>query len=179
MWQVQVIVAEQLKVTQSKWYSLSQERRGQYLKAFNIASVTVVTTNKQCHNVEPETVLTTQESSQVHVSVPHPTSTSLANKVTPLTTKLGLPLQALERIAEKARELLETDGAIVSAPGYTTEAKMVKSHSGKRPHLVTPKGKGDGYVCDDECPQYKSAKLCSLLQWRMTILTASFLPTLE
>ena len=134
-----------------------------------------MTTNKQCHNVEPETVLTTQESSQVHVSVPHPTSTSLANKVTPLTTKLGLPLQALERIAEKARELLETDGA----PGYTTEAKMVKNHSGKRPHLVTPKGKGDGYVCDDECPQYKSAKLCSLLQWRMTILTASFLPTLE
>ena len=83
-----------------------------------------MTTNKQCHSVEPETVLTTQESSQVHVSVPHPTSTSLANKVTPLTTKLGLPLQALERIAEKARELLETDGAIVSAPGYTTEAKI-------------------------------------------------------
>ena len=26
---------------------------------------------------------------------------------------------------------------------------------------MTPKKKGGGYVCDDDCPQYKSAKLCS------------------
>ena len=102
-------------------------------------------------------MLLVQKSSQVHAPVPRLTT----SKVTPLTTKLGLPLQALERIAEKATELLETDGAIVNAPGYTAEAKIVKSHSGKRPHLVTPKKKGDGYACDDECPQYKSAKLCS------------------
>ena len=159
------LVAGKLEVAQSKWYSLSQERRSQCLKAFNTASVTSsfgsLSDPMQCYNIEPETIIPTQESSQVSVQVSSLTSTSLANKVAPLTTKLGLPLQALERIAEKATELLETDGAIVSAPGYTAEAKIVKSHSGKRPHLVTPKRKGDGYVCDEECPQYKSAKLCS------------------
>lgn len=88
-------------------------------------------------------------------------TSSLVEKVAPLTSKLGLPPQAIKRIAEKASELIATDGAIVNAPGYSVEAKMVKSHSGRRLHLVTPKKKGAGFVCDDECPQYKSAKLCS------------------
>lgn len=38
---------------------------------------------------------------------------------------------------------------------------MVISHSGKHPHLVLPKKKSRGLSCDDDCPQYKSAKLCS------------------
>lgn len=46
----------------------------------------------------------------------------------------------------------------MNAPGYTGEAKMVNSHSEKRPFLVTPKGKGAGLMCDYDCPQYKSAK---------------------
>lgn len=107
-------------------------------------------------------------------------ATSLVSKVTLLTDKLGLPHQALERIAEKASELLDTAGAIFSAPGYTAETKMVKSHSAKRPHLVTPKKKGNGYACDDECPQYKSAKVCShtlataVVNDRLNSLVSSF-----
>ena len=38
---------------------------------------------------------------------------------------------------------------------------MVISRSGKRPHLILPKKKSGGLSCDDDCPQYKSAKLCS------------------
>ena len=37
---------------------------------------------------------------------------------------------------------------------------MVISRSTKRPHLVLPKQKSAGMQCED-CPQYKSAKLCS------------------
>ena len=54
--------------------------------------------------------------------------------------------------------MLCSDGAIVHAPGHPTDAQMVVSRTGKRPHLVLPSG---GLACDDDCPQYKSAKLCS------------------
>jgi len=37
---------------------------------------------------------------------------------------------------------------------------MVMSKSGKRPHLVTPRKNGS-LACDNDCPQYKSASLCS------------------
>lgn len=59
----------------------------------------------------------------------------LAQKLAPLPTKLGLPLQAIERIAEKANELIATSEYIVSAPSLSSEAAMVKSHSGRRLHL--------------------------------------------
>ena len=38
---------------------------------------------------------------------------------------------------------------------------MVVSRSVKRPHLILPKKKSGGLSCDDDCPQYKPAKLCS------------------
>ena len=47
------------------------------------------------------------------------------------------------------------------APGHSIDTKMVISHSVKRPHLVVPKRKSGGMACDGDCPQYKSAKLCS------------------
>jgi len=89
-------------------------------------------------------------------------STVLSAKLSVLSSKLGLPTAAIERIAKKAADILQTEGAIVSAPGQPVAARMVVSHSGKRPHLVLPKKKSGGMSCDDDCPQYKSAKLCSL-----------------
>jgi len=85
----------------------------------------------------------------------------LSAKLSVLSSKLGLPTAAIERIAKKAADILQTEGAIVSAPGQPVAARMVVSHSGKRPHLVLPKKKSGGMSCDDDCPQYKSAKLCS------------------
>ena len=85
----------------------------------------------------------------------------LSNKLSTLSDKLGLPNAAIDGIARKAAEILCTDGAIVHAPGHSTDTQMVISHSGKRPHLVVPKRKSGGMACDGDCPQYKSAKLCS------------------
>ena len=45
-------------------------------------------------------------------------------------------------------------------PKGTLQTKT-KAIQERGPRLLTPKKKGDGYVCLDECPQYKSAKLCS------------------
>ena len=84
----------------------------------------------------------------------------MSTDLSSLATPLSLPLSALEAISKKASELLDTDGAIVNAPGYPSDSCMVLSCSGKRPHLVTPRKNG-GFSCDDECPQYKSSKLCS------------------
>ena len=62
-----------------------------------------------------------------------------------------IPLTCLEGIWSKAAELLQTEAAIVSAPGVGDGAKFVLSYSGHKPHLVVPK-KGGGFACDNECP---------------------------
>ena len=46
-----------------------------------------------------------------------------------------------------------------SAPGQPEEARMVFSHSGKRPHLVLP-CKGH-FKCDSDCLNFKSLGMCS------------------
>ena len=88
-------------------------------------------------------------------------SETLSTKLCPLSGKLGPPAEAISGIAKKAAEILQTDGAIVSAPDQPPDAKMVISRSGKHPHLVLPMKKSAGLSCDDECPQYQSIKLCS------------------
>ena len=84
----------------------------------------------------------------VHVQLP----------VTPMDFHTGLkvPLSAIEGVWRKASELLSEPTAISSAPGYSSECKMVMSRSGKRPHLVT-KGKGARFSCDSDCPNWDSA----------------------
>ena len=99
-------------------------------------------------------------------NIPAPTSSQsicnlLSSKLSVRSSKLGLPSAAIDGISKKAAEILCTDGAIVHAPGHPADAQMVVSRTGKRPHLVLPKRKSGGMACDDDCPQYKSAKLCS------------------
>ena len=96
-------------------------------------------------------------------STPAPTSSHsicnlLSSKLSVLLSKLGT---AIDGISKKAAEILCTDDAIVHAPGHPAEAQMVISRTGNRPHLVLPKRRSGGMACDDDCPQYKSAKLCS------------------
>lgn len=76
-----------------------------------------------------------------------------------LSPVLGLQVAAIEAIAHIASEILKKDGATVSAPGLDSNARMVISNSGKRPHLIVPKKNG-GMACYEDCQQYKSAGLC-------------------
>jgi hypothetical protein len=68
-----------------------------------------------------------------------------------------------EGIWKKAAMFVGEEKAIVSAPGFGPNDKMVKSKSGTTPHLVTvaKSNKMVQYKCDDKCPQYKSVYICS------------------
>lgn len=72
---------------------------------------------------------------------------------------LKIPLNSIQGIWRKAEELLVQEDAIVSAPGYPKGSKMVKSTSGKRPHLVKC-GKGGRFSCDSDCPNWKALGIC-------------------
>ena len=92
------------------------------------------------------------------------TSSELSVDVSTAATLVNIPITCLEGIWIKAKKLMETDGAIVPAPGQLPEARMVLSYSGKPPHMVTPKKNGD-FSCDSSCPNWKSLSAPILLLW--------------
>jgi len=71
-----------------------------------------------------------------------------------------MPLITLEAIWSKATALLQGENSISPAPGADRLAHVVLSYRSDTPHLVRPKGKGQ-YICDERCPQWVSAKICS------------------
>ena len=72
---------------------------------------------------------------------------------------MTVPRSVLDGIWEKAFELATDPNAIASAPGYD-KGHTVKSSSGRRPHLVMAKNKGQ-YCCDSDCGNHKSLGICS------------------
>ena len=62
---------------------------------------------------------------------------------------------------KKLKHLLPVKHSVVPAPGFGEDEKMVKSHSGSAPHLVTIDQNTWQYKCDDKCLQYKSVSVCS------------------
>ena len=66
----------------------------------------------------------------------------------------------LEGIWTKASEQISTNDAIVPVPGQDSGARMVLSYSGKVPHMVTPKKRGE-FSCDSSCPNWKSMGICA------------------
>ena len=73
---------------------------------------------------------------------------------------LNVSLESIKGLWQKASQLLSDPSSISSAPGYSAECRMVASHSGKRPHLVTKITSGK-FSCDKECPNWKSIGVCS------------------
>ena len=109
------------------------------------------------HECSEETMLhvvTNEEHASTSSPLVPPTSL-LTTKLFVLSSKLGLPKDAIEGIAKKAVDILSTDGAITQVPGHSNDAKMVLRYSGKRPRLILPKRKCSGMFCDDDCAQYK------------------------
>ena len=71
-----------------------------------------------------------------------------------------LTLTTLQRMWEKAEELMNSDNAITPAPGKDKMAKMVISYSSSVPHMVT-KGQKGQYRCDSNCLNWTSSAICS------------------
>ena len=70
------------------------------------------------------------------------------------------PIEVLKAIWKKASELLCEPNSLALAPGQGDNARMVRSYSGSRPHLVTRKRSGQ-YACDDRCPNWRSLGICA------------------
>ena len=70
------------------------------------------------------------------------------------------PVEVLKAIWRKAYELLREPNSISRAPGQGDNARMVRSYSGSRPHLVLHKKSGQ-YACDNMCPNWKSLGICA------------------
>ena len=64
-----------------------------------------------------------------------------------------------DTVWRRAQSLANDESAIVKSPGDQL-AWIVKSLSNQQPHFVRPSKTG-GYLCDDHCLDYKSAKICS------------------
>ena len=73
--------------------------------------------------------------------------------------ELNLPAHLASTVWSRANSLVNDTSAIVIAPGDNT-AFIVKSNTGQQPHYVKP-SKAGGFICDDKCLGYKSAKICS------------------
>lgn len=76
---------------------------------------------------------------------------NLSVDVNGFSSHIVTPLPVLEGIWKKASELLSEKNAVVKDPGHNDKARMVKSYSGPRPHLVVSK-KGGQFACDNTCP---------------------------
>ena len=77
---------------------------------------------------------------------------------------LNLPPHLKKTIWTNANSIFDDSNAIVQAPGDST-AYIIKSLSGQKPHFIRPSKTGGGFLCDDECLGYKSAKfVLTLLQ---------------
>ena len=133
-----------LEVKESKWFKMNREQREKHMK--------VASTHLSAGSVE-----------SLHVSVPElPVGNVSQLSVTAEHFHSGLkvPLAAIQGIWNKAEELLREPNSISTAPGCDSKSRMVRSCSGKRPHLVTSTKQGR-YACDNDCLNWKAMKLCS------------------
>ena len=111
-----------------------------------------VTRPSDTSSLDPDPSLSTSETSSF--------GAVLSVDVHEVASVVTIPLPCLQGIWTKATELLSTSGSTVPAPGYSSEARLVLSRSGKRPHLVLP-CKAGGFKCDSDCANFKSLGICS------------------
>lgn len=135
-----------LEISESKWFIMSSDQRKKHLSKLQSLSVNDSSHSEMCSELS----LSKEDGSDFDMPVD---ASSAAEQ-------LNIPQNCLEGIWNKAKQLIQTEGAIVSAPGQPPEARMVMSYGGKTPHMVVPK-KGGDFSCDSTCCNWKSIGICS------------------
>lgn len=125
-----------LKVSEVKWFRMSKEEREAHLRKVSREQLSSKNSPLSC-------------------------PTPLPIDFETVAASVTIPLPVLRGIWQKAEGLLSLPENISLAPGHPAKARMVVSHSGKRPHLVVPAGKSGQFKCDVECLNFKSVGLCS------------------
>ena len=123
----------------------------------------------QCHFGMPSlSTSATTSTSQIQMA-PNPIPTTvptwkedklLSVAISDFSASVITPVEVLKAIWQKAYELLHEPYSISPAPGQGDKARMVRSYSGSRPHLVSYKKSGQ-YTCDSTCPNWKSLGICA------------------
>lgn len=84
--------------------------------------------------------------------------TSLSVSLDEIASRSALPNDALEGIWEKATSLASSSSVITFGPIGSEFHKMVQSYVGSAPQLLKVRGPPQAdCVCDEKCPQFKSA----------------------
>ncbi len=119
---------------------MSKEKRQSHLKKIQVTSTSVPCSSKSCDQWS---------------------SAPLTMEVENASSLTSVPVSVLTGIWKKAEELLLSPTSVTAAPGNSSQARMVESRSGTRPHLVVPGTAAGQFKCDDDCLNFKALKLCS------------------
>ena len=159
-----------LEIDEGKWFNMTPEARNKHMAKVNNTSLnasggstSASTSASSASNVgqQESLISATKQSTGDHeiTSSSIESSTSISVNLDSLAG-LSTPMAVLEGIWKKAAVLVADPKKIALAPGCSSLARMVASKTGTRPHLVLP-GKGAKFMCDSECPNYKSFGICS------------------
>jgi len=129
-----------LAVSEDKWFKMSEERV-QCIKKFNTSTLRSGTKNFVVS--APINISQPEEQHDITIgrfSIEEGAGTILSVDLNDFIKGTKLPHTSAEGVWKEAGMLIAEEGAIVSAPGFGSSDRMVKSRSGAIPHLVTDKG---------------------------------------
>ena len=153
-----------MAITESQWHRVSKESRKNCLRSFHNKLPVKHTTT-----CSPTVAPRPSNSSPAFTSCASSTASGRSNPTPSLSSSLSVSLEVaveltslssdiMEGIWSKATKLLSTNGAIASAPGYSSGSRNVLSTSKTGFHTVKYI-KNVQFVCD--CPNFSSLKLCA------------------
>ena len=151
-----------LKVAERKWFGMTTEQREGHMKKVAHTKVAVImpcvqgenTAPRQGKNVEPAAVVAGCDSG-ASTSASATGRRKLSVDVASASKGVSVPYTTIEAIWCKVEEYLNTPTDVTSAPGCSSQSRMVKSKSGNRPHLViSDKG-------DNGSGHWKALGICS------------------
>ena len=147
-----------LEIQEGKWFIMNQVQRRKHIASVHSAVLSDASGSSvqlalpTCSPISPPALSQCEQATtdKSELSVDIDNALQLVN----------VPYKCLEGIWGKAKDLINTENAIVPAPGQDPTARMVLSYSGQMPHLVTPK-KGGDFACDSNCANWKAMGICS------------------
>ena len=140
-------VYKYLTVDQLKWIKMTPKQRELYLH--KVATTKVVGSLSCSEDSEPG-LPECNDYSPLHVS---PEEAGLSN----------IPLTTVQGIWSKAKELLQTQGAVVNGPCFSKSVDrtvIVASKTSSKPRIVTVKP-GGVICCENSCPNWTALRICS------------------
>ena len=147
-----------LEISSQKWFQMNIKQRESALQKFWKTQLPSVLGHEGAAvSVSSQDQIADSEKT---VTVPHAVvDTAHKLSVQPEESGLaGVPLLLLKDMYAQASKLMESKEAVVRAPSNNQNAFVIRNDVGGKPYYVYQEENGK-VVCD-ECPRYRSAKIC-------------------